>query len=113
MLFEEKSRYRYYGKPPQWSKLFGMGLSAAVRSAVRVASGEQEALSANPDESVNSAAYRAKQWFISSYPLLGAIAANFKLIEDFLVCQRMEITIAAVSPALSEIYLNPAYHLDA
>jgi predicted metal-dependent peptidase len=112
MLFENKSRYRY-GKPPQWTKAFAAGLSAAVRSAVRVASGEQETLSANPDESINSAAYRAKQWFISSYPLLGAIASNFKVIEDFSVCQRMEITIAAVSPALSEIYINPAYHLDA
>jgi len=113
MLFEDKTQYRYYGKPPQWTKQFATGLSAAVRSAVRVASGEQEALSTDPNESVNSSAYRAKQWFISSYPLLGAIAANFKLIEDFFICQRMEITIAAVSPALSEIYINPAYHLDA
>jgi len=113
MLFEEKTRYRYYGKPPQWTKLFATGLSAAVRSAVRVASGEQETISTDPNESVNSAAYRAKQWFISSYPLLGAIAANFKLIEDFSICQRMEITIAAVSPSLSEIYINPAYHLEA
>ncbi|MCL2517434.1 MAG: hypothetical protein FWF15_02610 [Oscillospiraceae bacterium] len=112
MLFEEKTRYRYYGKPPQWTKLFATGLSAAVRSAVRVASGEQEAISTDPNESVNSAAIRAKQWFISSYPLLGAIAANFKLIEDFSICQRMEITIAAVSPSLSEIYINPAFHLD-
>jgi len=112
MLFQEKTRYRYYGKPPQWAKLFATGLSAAVRSAVRVASGEQDAISTDPNESVNSAAYRAKQWFVSSYPLLGAIAANFKLIEDFSICQRMEITIAAVSPSLSEIYVNPAYHLE-
>lgn len=113
MIFENESRYHRYGKPPNWSKLFAIGLSAAVRSAVSVASGELEALSANPCESVNSKAYRAKQWFISSYPLLGAIAANFKLIEDFQICQRMEITIAAISPALSEIYINPSYLLDA
>ena len=113
MLFESRPRYRWQSKPPQWSKLFSAGLSAAVRSAVRVASGEQTSLSTDPNESVNSAAYRAKQWFISSYPLLGAIAANFKLIEDFGVCQRMEITIAAISPALSEIYMNSAYPLDA
>ncbi|HWT76631.1 MAG TPA: hypothetical protein VN258_18180 [Mobilitalea sp.] len=35
------------------------------------------------------------------------------MIEDFQICQRMEITIAAISPALSEIYINPSYHLDA
>jgi predicted metal-dependent peptidase len=113
MIFVNESRYHRYGKPPNWSKLFAVGLSAAVRSAVSVASGELETLSANPSESVNSKAYRAKQWFISSYPLLGAIAANFKLIEDFQICQRMEITIAAISPALSEIYINPSYLLDA
>ncbi len=113
ILFQNESRYRRYGKAPIWSKLFAVGLSAAVRSAVSVASGEQETLSASLTESVNSKAYRAKQWFISSYPLLGAIAANFKLIEDYQICQRMEITIAAISPALSEIYINPSYLLDA
>lgn len=111
MLIEKLSKKRW-SRPPPWPKLFAAGLSAAVRSAVRVASGAQKALSVNPNESTNSAAYRAKQWFISSYPLLGAIAANFKLVEDPLVCLRMEITIAAVSSALSEIYINPAHHLD-
>jgi len=113
MLFENDSRYRWYGKPPQWTALFAVGLSAAVRGAVNVAAGEQKALSTDPDESLNSKAYRTKQWFISSYPLLGAIAANFKLIENVQICQRMEITIAAISPTLSEIYINPAYVLDA
>ena len=113
MLFEYASQNHWHGKPKLWPKLFAAGLSAAVRSAVSVASGNQEALSADPNESVNSAAYRARQWFISNYPLLGSIAANFKLIEDQLICQRMEITIAAISPALSEIYINPAYPLDA
>ncbi len=112
MIFENDSRYRCYGKPTNWSKLFAAGLSAAVRNAVSVASGELETLCVNPNESVNSKAYRAKQWFISSYPLLGAIATNFKLIEDYQICQRMEITIAAISPALSEIYINPSYLLD-
>ncbi len=112
MIFENESRYHRHRNPYSWSKLFAAGLSAAVRSAVSVASGDQETLLANPNESVNSKAYRAKQWFISSYPLLGAVAANFKLIEDSQICQRMEITIAAVSPALSEIYINPSYHLD-
>ena len=113
MIFDEESRYHRYNKPSSWPKLFAAGLSCAVRSAISVASGEQEALSSNTNEAVNSKAYRAKQWFISSYPLLGAIAANFKLIEDFQICQRMEITVAAISPALSEIYINPSYLLDA
>jgi len=108
-----ESQTRYWSNSLQWEKLFAAGLSAAVRSAVRVAAGEQEALSTDPNESPHSAASRAKQWFISSYPLLGAIAANFKLIEESQVCQHMEITIAAISPALSEIYINPLYYLSA
>lgn len=113
MLFCNESSQRYYNKSPQWAKLFAAGLSAAVHSAVSVAAGEKETMSADSNESINSVAHRAKRWFVSSYPLLGAIAANFKLIEEPRICQRMEITIAAISPGLSEIYINPAYHLDA
>ena len=112
ILYENESQSHWYRKTLQWHKLFAAGLSAAVRSAVSVASGEQMSLTADPNESSSSAAHRAKQWFISSYPLLGAIAANFKLIEDYQICQRMQITIAAVSPALSEIYINSSYRLD-
>jgi predicted metal-dependent peptidase len=111
MLFCAEPTYRY-GKPPQWAKLFAAGLFAAVRGAVNVAAGEQETLCAGAGASANSAACRAKSWFLSSYPLLGALAANFKLIEDTQICQRLDITIAAISPALSEIYINPAYQLD-
>lgn len=111
MKFEKESEDYLGNQHTLWPKLFAEGLSAAVRSAVRVASGEQTALSNDPDESVNSAACRAKQWFISSYPLLGAVASNFKVIEDPLTCLRMKVTIAAVSPALSEIYINPAHPL--
>jgi len=108
MIFGYETRYRYYGKPPQWSKLFAAGLSDAVRSAVDKAAG----LDSGGSGSVSSRVSRAKEWFISSYPLLGAIAANFKIIENHEICQRMEISIAAVSPSMSEIYINPAARLD-
>lgn len=111
MLFSDQKTSYSYRKPPQWNKVFAAGLAGAVRSAVSVASGYQETISEGSKE-IHTKAYAAKQWFLSSYPLLGAIAANFKLIEDPLVCQRMEITVAAISPALSEIYINPAYPLD-
>ena len=109
--FPDRS-YGMYNKPDSWSYLFARGLAAAVRSAVRVASGEQEQLSTDPDEAVHSTAYRAKQWFLSSYPLLGAIAAGFKLIEDPLVCRQMSISVAAISASLSELYINPGNHLS-
>lgn len=111
VIATEKPRYSYR-KPPSWNKVFATGLAEAVRSAVNVASGYVDTI-AEDAKDIKTKAYAAKQWFISSYPLLGAVAANFKLIEDPLVCQRMEITVAAISPALSEIYMNPAFHLDA
>ena len=111
MVFvHEQDGWPHWGKPPQWDQLFSAGLAAAVRSAVEVASGQLSDVSSR--EQMNSAAQRAKEWFISSYPLLGAVAAAFRLVEDPLVCQREGITVAAISPALAEIYVNPAATLD-
>ncbi|MGL6201259.1 MAG: vWA domain-containing protein [Lachnospiraceae bacterium] len=98
----------WYNTKKSWPQIFASGLSNAVKSAVMVSSGYQSSLSADLKSKTKSIAEEAKQWFISSYPLLGAIAANFKLIEDPLICQRMDISIAAVSPGLSELYMNPA-----
>jgi predicted metal-dependent peptidase len=44
--------------------------------------------------------------------LLGAIASNFKIIEDIPVCQRMHIQAAAVSSSLKEVYINPLADLS-
>ncbi|MCL1912483.1 MAG: hypothetical protein FWG10_01035 [Eubacteriaceae bacterium] len=112
MLFDLSQHDHWRRKPAQWEKLFASSLASAVRSAVRVAAGELSSLTIDVDELINTNAFRAKRWFISSYPLLGAIASGFKVIEDSIICQRMEISIAAVSPSLQEIYINPAYPLD-
>jgi len=96
----------------QWSKLFASGLSAAVQSAISVAAGVQESMDYQSERPLQTVAYRMIQWFISSYPLLGAIAANFKLVEDPMICQRMEISVGAVAPGLLEIYLNPSAGLS-
>ena len=42
-------------------------------------------------------AQRARDWFVTSYPLLGALAATFELIEDPTICIRLQTSIAAVS----------------
>ena len=88
-----------------WQKLFARGLSAAVQRAVAVAGGEVESMAS--DIPLHSEAQRAKAWFISHYPLLGAMAASFHIIEDADTCERMDISIAAVHPELKEIYMNP------
>ncbi len=55
---------------------------------------------------------KQKKWFIDHYPLLGALATSFDIIEDPEVCQRNQVTVAAVNEAIKEIYINPAAGLD-
>jgi predicted metal-dependent peptidase len=93
-----------------WQKRFAEGLVQAVDRAVEVAAGLSESMSKAGRPS--SVVQRARDWFVSSYPLLGSLAASFKLIEDPQICTRMQISVAAVSATLQEIYVNPAAGLD-
>lgn len=105
MLFKSSQSYISFNKI-DWKKLFSLGLCNAVTKAVNVAAGEQESLTSETFR--NSHAQRARSWFISSYPLLGALASSFKIIEDRELCQKMDIAVAAVDAEMQEIYLNPA-----
>lgn len=93
-----------------WQRLLGVGLRDAVTSAINVAGGREAALGARSFE--DSPAQRARAWFINSYPLLGSLAASFTLVEDPAICQRLDISTAAVDMELKEIYLNPAAGLS-
>ena len=55
---------------------------------------------------------RAREWCISRYPLLGALAASFKIVENPDLCRRLDVDIGAVDPSVQEIYLNPRAGLD-
>ena len=88
-----------------WPDLLAVGLATAVGAAVDVAGGVAESLTG---ESGRKTRWRqALNWFISSYPLLGALAASFKLVEDDEVCRLHGVAIAAISPAAAELYVNP------
>ncbi len=100
----------WYGHIIDWEACFAKGLSMAVTSAVNVAGGYEPFLGA--DKECLTTAVKAKNWFISSYPLLGALAASFTIIEDPVLCARMDISVAAVNSCLREIYINPAAGLD-
>ncbi|MDR1330460.1 MAG: hypothetical protein LBK23_12750 [Oscillospiraceae bacterium] len=101
---ENTNRYR---QKVDWQAVFAAGLINAVRSAVATASSE------TGGERRISRYEREREWFIDSYPLLGAVAAMVKIIDDPTVCIREQISIAAVRPAIAEIYMNPAAHLTA
>ena len=111
MIFE---RPRHWDPvlPQEWQRLFSEGISRAAAKAVRKASGED---GPEEDESYDSRSYaprRARQWFIDHYPLLGALAARLRLLQDRALSARYQITVAAVSAELQEIYINPAMGLD-
>ena len=93
-----------------WQAAFAEGLVLAVTSAVNVAAGAEPFLGSQAGS--RSRAERARQWFISSYPLLGAMAASFTVYEDALLCQRMDISVAAIHEQRREIYINPAAGLS-
>lgn len=94
----------------EWGRLFAAGLVASVTSAVRVAGGYEARLGAS--EETLSTAERARRWFVNSYPLLGALAAAFTLVEDTRVCSRLGIHVAAVDAEAKEIYVSPGAALD-
>jgi predicted metal-dependent peptidase len=59
-----------------------------------------------------SAGQLTRNWFMSSYPLLGALAASFQIVEDPTICARLGVSTAAVAAESKEIFLNPAAGLD-
>ena len=81
---------------------FTYALACSVSEAVSEAGGHQH--KGKPD----TPARRAAAWFIDHYPLLGGLAAHFKIVEDYQYCVKNEISIAAVSVYDEEIYINSA-----
>ena len=86
-----------------YSMAFARHLAEAVSKAVGNAGGITI-----PEGEEETPAKRAAAWFINHYPLLGGLAAGFKIVEDNLYCVRNEISIAAVNEAAGEIYVNPS-----
>lgn len=90
---------------PDWPDLLATGLSRAVGAAVDVAGGAVASLTGSPGAKTD---WRlALDWFVSAYPLLGALADAFTLVEDADVCRAHGIRVAAISPVSAELYVNP------
>ena len=49
----------------------------------------------------------AAKWFTDHYPLLGALASAFEIVEDYAVCQEKNIRVAAINVGKRVIYANP------
>ncbi|MFD9406852.1 hypothetical protein ACFWBN_07480 [Streptomyces sp. NPDC059989] len=89
---------------PDWETAFAHALTRAV-SATMVAAGGQEGRPQRPWD-------RALNWFVSSYPLLGGLAAGLTVVADAELARAQDISIAAVSATAGEIYINPLRTFD-
>lgn len=89
-----------------WEDLFAEGLRDSVGRAVAVAAGELKSMGERLP--VRPVVQQARSWFIDHYPLLGAIASGFEIVDDVEICQRLDIAIAAVDIAGRVIYTNRA-----
>ena len=92
------------GEPPRTSfpKLFAQSLQNAIQDALRSSSRLGEEMGRwKPDY------LQARDWFLSSYPLLGTLASSFTIVDDRDTVRRMGIPVAAVNCQLRELYINP------
>jgi len=51
-------------------------------------------------------------WFVNTFPLLGAIAASFKVVEDINECRKYDISVAAVDAYEGIIYINTSKNMS-
>jgi predicted metal-dependent peptidase len=92
--------YSLAGRPPDWQLAFAHALTRTVSAAVDEAGGRRREGPLRPWE-------RALSWFVSSYPLLGGIAAGIELVADAELARAHGISTAAVNADAGEIYINP------
>jgi predicted metal-dependent peptidase len=81
------------------------GIRNAVITAVEAAGNKARNREAQPDSMAES----ARRWFVANYPLLASLAAAFEIIEDAELCQRLDISLAAVNTEIQRIYINPKF----
>ncbi|MGW5401110.1 vWA domain-containing protein [Streptomyces sp. NPDC003952] len=90
---------------PDWETAFAHALTRSVSVAMDVAGGRRDRVTG---EHVRLHPWdRALNWFVSSYPLLGGLAAGLEIVADAELARAQGIDIAAVSASAGEIYVNP------
>lgn len=105
MVWDGESKYY------DFEAAFANSLRQALKDSIQMAGG------LTPEERKERRQYfsrygQAKEWFVSSYPLLGAVATGFRLVDDSEIVARMRIPIAAVDAQLQEIYINDSCRLS-
>ncbi|MEU6321387.1 hypothetical protein [Streptomyces sp. NPDC047009] len=95
----------WWGPAPDWQLAFATALTRTVSAAMDMAGGRRDSLDG---EATRPRPWeQALSWFISSYPLLGGVAAGIKLVADAELARAHGISVAAVNAEAGEIYINP------
>ncbi|MDR6976331.1 putative metal-dependent peptidase [Streptomyces sp. 3330] len=90
---------------PDWPLAFATALTRTVSAAMDMAGGRRTSL--HGEVTPSRPWERALSWFVSSYPLLGGLAAGIELVADAELARAHGISIAAVNAEAGEIYINP------
>ncbi|MET9034925.1 vWA domain-containing protein [Streptomyces mirabilis] len=98
------------GRAPDWQLEFAHALTRTVATAMDMAGGRRGSMRGGPTQL--QPWERALSWFISSYPLLGGIAAGITLVADAELARAHDISVAAVNAEAGEIYINPLRQLE-
>ncbi|MEV0219721.1 hypothetical protein [Streptomyces sp. NPDC050704] len=98
------------GQAPDWQLAFAHALTRTMRTAMDMAGGRRDSMTGAPTPL--RPWERALSWFVSSYPLLGGIAAGITLVADAELARAHGISVAAVDTEAAEIYVNPLRELD-
>ena len=93
---------------PPFSRVLAHGIRRAVEDAVARAAGIESGSQLRKLTPVG----QARDWFLASYPLLGALASAFQVVEDVGACRALGISVAAIGEEEGKIYINPAVSLS-
>ena len=83
--------------------MFAVGVAEAATAALDRAGRPRTTAGKHLDEPWDL----ALRWFVSSYPLLRALAAGLNIVAEVELARSWGISIAAVSAEAGEIYINP------
>ncbi|MFI9321551.1 hypothetical protein ACIGXI_17440 [Kitasatospora aureofaciens] len=94
--------------PEDWQASFAAALTRTMSAAMDRAGGRVDTETGErlPERPWT----RALNWFVSSYPLLGGIAAGLTVVADAELARSHDIAVAAVNAEVGEIYVNPLRH---
>jgi predicted metal-dependent peptidase len=95
--------------PVHWENLF---VQCIEKSAFETLKKTAEKFQDVPAYSMNTRSRLARDWFVNHFPMLGSLAAAFKIIESEEICDRLKIEVAAITSISKEIYINPKATLD-